>query len=241
MNNNSLENVRNLSAADKEKLAKAFLEMYEGLVRTNLGQDKTLGQSMYNAMTHQKNFVESKKSNDVATIYLRQIQAFYAVQQSQQSMTDENRDKKKQFANDAERDEFKRAAEQKTNGGIKTIDSMIAEFQRNMEKTKTESSKTDTAKPIMKTAQENRDQLPKTPATTPRAPQHGPQMPVSKLASAKELPMQNPHTAESYGAAKPRTAFKNATAKIQMQKREFENIKKLQQMLALRNKYQNAA
>lgn len=237
MNNNNLNIPRKLSAQDKEKLTKAFLEMYNGLVRTNLGQDKTLGQSMYNAMEHEKMFVGSKKSNDAATVYLRQIQAFYAVAQSQQSMTDPNRDKKKQFANDAERAEFKRDAEQKTNSGIKSIDEMIAEFGRDTKMSQAQEQ----AKPIVKTAQQNRDELPKTVAQNSPTPQHGPQMPTSKLADAKQLPMQNMHTSRDYGATKPKNAFKNGTAKVEMKGREFENIKKLQMMLMQKMRYQNAA
>lgn len=234
MQNESLNIKQKLTPADKEKLTAAFLEMYQGLVKTNLSQDKTLGQSMYNAMQHEKTFVESKKSNDVATIYLRQIQAFYAVAQSQQSMTDPNRDKKQQFKDDAERKTFKTAAENQTKTGIKSIDAIIAEYARTNEKA-TQSQ----AKPIIKTAQENRDQLPKTLENTPRAVQHGPQMPGNNLISAKQLPTQNPHKVEDYGAVKPRNAFKEGTAHVQQRGRDFENIKKLQQMLIQYMQYQN--
>lgn len=232
MNNNNLNIPRKLSAADKEKLTAAFLEMYQGLVRTNLSQNKTLGQSMYNAMKHEQMYVESKKSNDSATVYLRQIQAFYAVAQSQQSMTDPNRNKTQQFANDAERAKFARAAEQQTKDSIKSIDDIIALFQKDMQKT---------AKPIMKTAQQNRAELPKTLENTPRVPQHGPQIPASKLSSAKQLPMQNMHQSRDYGAVKPRNAFKKGTATVQQKGREFERIKKLQMMLIQQMRYQKAA
>lgn len=229
-----MQNVqRKLTPQEKEKLTAAFLEMYQGLVKTNLAQDKTLGQSMYNAMQHEKTFVESKKSNDVATIYLRQIQAFYAVAQSQQSMTDPNRDKKQQFKDDAARKEFKTAAENQTKTGIKSIDAIIAEYARENEK-----SPQSQAKPIIKTAQQNRDQLPKTLENTPRAPQHGPQLPGNDLISAKQLPAQNPHKAQDYGAVKPRTAFKDGIAKTQQRGRDFENIKKLQQALIQYMQYQ---
>ena len=233
MQNDSLTINRKLTPADKEKLTAAFLEMYEGLVKTNLSQDKTLGQSMYNAMQHEKMYVESKQSNDIATIYLRQIQAFYAVAQSQQSMTDPNRDKKQQFKDDAERKTFKTAAENQTKTGIKSIDAIIAEFSRANEKVTQPQ-----AKPIIKTAQENRDQLPKTLENTPRAPQHGPQLPGNDLISIKQLPAQNPHKADDYGAAKPRTAFKEGTTKVQQRGRDFENIKKLQQALIQYMQYQ---
>lgn len=228
-----MQNVqRKLTPQEKEKLTAAFLEMYQGLVKTNLSQDKTLGQSMYNAMQHEKTFVESKKSNDVATIYLRQIQAYYAVEQSQQSMTNPNRDKKKQFKDDAARNTFKTAAENQTKTGIKSIDEILAEFARENEK-----SPQSQAKPIIKTAQQNRDQLPKTLGDAPRAPQHGPQMPGNDLISAKQLPAQNPHTAEDYGAVKPKTAFKEGTAHIQQRGRDFENIKKLQQAMIFQMQY----
>jgi len=237
MNNNSMNIPRKLTKSDKEKLTAAFLEMYDGLVRTNLGQDKTLGQSMYNAMEHEKMFVQSKKSNDAATVYLRQIQAFYAVSQSHQSMTDPNRDKKHSFANDNERKEFQRDAAQKTRRGITSIDEIIAEFQKDMEMA---SQKSQAAQPMIKTAEQNRDQLPKTPGHVP-APQQGPQMPASKLASAQQLPMQNPHKAHDYGAVKPKAAFKNGTAVIQQKGRDFENIKKLQMMLIRQMQYQKSA
>jgi len=239
MNNISMNFPRKLTKEDKEKLTAAFLEMYDGLVRTNLGQDKTLGQSMYNAMEHEKMFVQSKQSNDAATVYLRQIQAFYAVSQSQQSMTDPNRDKKHSFANDNERKEFRRSAAQKTRRGIMSIDEIIAEFQKDMERTQ-QAQKSQAAKPMIKTAAQNRDQLPKTPGRAP-APQNGPQMPKNHLASSQQLPMQNPHKASDYGAAKPKAAFKNGTAAIQQKGREFENIKKLQMMLIKQMQYQKAA
>lgn len=234
MQNNSLNIKQKLTPQDKEKLVAAFLEMYQGLVKTNLSQDKTLGQSMYNAMQYEKMYVESKKSNDVATVYLRQIQAFYAVAQSQQSMTDPNRDKKQQFKDDTERQTFKTAAENQTKTGIKSIDAIIAEFAHTNEQ-----ATQPQAKPIIKTAAENRDQLPKTLENTPRAVQHGPQMPGNELISAKHLPAQNPHTAEDYGAVKPHTAFKDGAARIQQRGRDFENIKKLQQALIQYMQYQN--
>ncbi len=237
MNSNNMNIPRKLTNADKEKLTAAFLEMYQGLVRTNLGNDKTLGQSMYNAMEHEKMYVQSKQSNDAATIYLRQIQAFYAVAQSQQSMTDPNRDKKQQFANDNARNEFKRNAETQTRRGITSMDEIIARFQRDMDNAQ---QKSQPAKPMIKTAQQNRDQLPKTPKHAP-APQNGPQMPASKLASHKQLPMQNAHKAADYGAVRPRAALKNGTAVIQQKGREFENIKKLQMMLIKQMQYQKAA
>lgn len=233
MNNNSMGIPRKLTKEDKEQLTAAFLEMYQGLVRTNLSQDKTLGQSMYNAMEHEKMYVASKKSNDAATIYLRQIQAFYAVSQSQQSLTDPNRDKTRQFANDAERNEFKRNAEQQTSHGMKSIDAIIAEFKKDIEKSQQ-------AAPIIKTAEEHRAKLAKGPGHIP-APQHGPQMPANQLADAKQLPMQNMHKAEDYGAVKPKEAFKNGTAKIEQKGREFENIKKLQMMLIRQMQYEKAA
>lgn len=244
MNSNNLNIPRKLSATDKEKLTAAFLEMYQGLVRTNLSKDKTLGQSMYNAMEHEKMYVNTKKSNDAATVYLRQIQAFYAVAQSQQSMTDPNRDKTKQFANDAERTEFAREAEQQTKHGITSIDVIIAQFQKDLEKSQQiqqSAVAVKPAKPIIKTAQQNRAELPKDVSEKPHAQQHGPQMPVNKLASAKQLPMQNMHTARDYGAVKPNTAFKNGTAQIQQQVHEFENIKKLRNMLIQQMRYQKAA
>ena len=43
--------------------------------------------------------------------------------------------------------------------------------------------------------------------------------------------MQNPHKASDYGAVKPRVAFKNGTAVIQQEGRDFENIRKLQMSL----------
>ncbi len=239
MNNDTMGIPRKLTKSDKEQITAAFLEMYAGLVRTNLGQDKTLGQSMYNAMAHEKTYVQSKKSNDAATVYLRQIQAFYAVSQSQQSMTDPNRDKTRQFANNDERNEFKRNAEQQVQRGMKSIDEIIAEFQQEMEKTQQNPQQ---AKPMIKTAAENRDKLSQGPADTPAAQHHGPQMPANQLASSQQLPMQNMHQAEDYGAAKPHTAsFQNGTAQIQYRAREFENIKKLQLALIKQMQYQNAA
>ena len=244
MHSNNLNIPRKLTKEDKEKLTAAFLEMYQGLVRTNLSRDKTLGQSMYNAMEHEKMYVESKKSNDAVTVYLRQIQAFYAVAQSQQSMTDPNRDKTKQFANDAERAEFARNAEMQTKQGITSMDAIIAQFQKDVAKSQQiqqSAVAVKPAKPIIKTAQQNRDELPRDVVEKPKAPQHGPQMPVNKLASAKQLPMQNMHTARDYGTVKPNTAFKNGTAQIQQKGREFENIKKLQMMLIKQMQYQKAA
>lgn len=239
MNNNSIGIPRKLTKEDKEQITAAFLEMYAGLVRTNLGQDKTLGQSMYNAMEHEKMYVQSKKSNDAATVYLRQIQAFYAVSQSQQSMTDPNRDKKRQFANDNERNEFKHGAEQKILHGMKSIDEIIAEFQKDMEKAQQNSQQ---AEPIIKTTAENRDKLSQGLADIPAAQHHGPQMPANQLASSQQLPTQNMHQAEDYGAAKPHTAsFQNGTALIQHRAREFENIKKLQLALIKQMQYQKAA
>ncbi len=237
MNSNNMNIPRKLTKEDKEKLTAAFLEMYQGLVRTNLGNDKTLGQSMYNAMEHEKMYVQSKQSNDAATIYLRQIQAFYAVAQSQQSMTDPNRDKKQQFANDNARNEFKRNAETQTRRGITSMDEIIAQFQRDMDNAQ---AKSQPAKPMIKTVAQNREQLPK-PLGNVRAPQNGPQMPANGLASHKQLPMQNAHKAADYGAVKPKTAFKNGTAVIQQKGREFENIKKLQMMLIKQMQYQKAA
>ena len=52
------------------------------------------------------------------------------------------------------------------------------------------------------------------------------------------MPAQNPHKADDYGAAKPRTAFKDGMAKVQQRGRDFENIKKLQQVLIQYMQYQ---
>ena len=124
------------------------------------------------------------------------------------------------------------------------MDAIIAQFQKDVAKSQQIQQSVvaaKPAKPIIKTAQQNRAELPKDVAEKPKAPQHGPQMPGNKLASAKQLPMQNMHTARDYGAVKPHTAFKNGTAQIQQKGREFENIKKLQMMLIKQMQYQKAA
>ncbi len=243
MTNENAQNVSALTQADKEKIMAAYMRMYCGLRDTNMTQDMNLGQAMYKASAQTKSFVETKREQTVATEYLRTVYASYNRAAAREMMTNPNKDRKLNM-DDARRTEFAKRAADDTRSGMDDINSILAKFkEQTRDKTRApivQSAQQKSAKPIIKTNAQNRREMPDGVAA--KNPQHrGPQMPTSQFAPANQLPMQNPHTARDYGAVKPKQAFQNTNAKVEMKGREFENIKKLQIMLIKQMQYQKAA
>lgn len=243
MVNKNGQNVSALTQADKEKIMAAYMRMYCGLRDTNMTRDMTLGQAMYQASAQTKSFVDTKTEQTIATEYLRTVHASYSQAAAREMMTNPNKDRKLSM-DDAKRAEFATRAASDTRSGMDDINSVLSRFKEQVrDKTRApivQSAQKKPAKPIIKTAEQNRMEMPNGVAA--KNPQHhGPQLPQNPFARGAQLPTQNPHTARDYGAVKPKKAFQNAMAKIEMKGREFENIKKLQLALIKQMQYQKAA
>lgn len=239
MVNKDEQSISALTQADKEKIMMAYMRMYCGLRDTNMTKDMNLGQAMYQASAQTKSFVETKTEQTIATEYLRTVHASYNHAAAREMMTNPNKDRKLNM-DDAQRAEFAKRAADDTRSGIDDINSILAKFkEQTRDKTRApivQSGHKKSTKPIIKTDAQNRREMPNGVAA--KNPQHhGPQIPTSQFAPANQLPMQNPHKAEDYGAAKPRTTFKEGAARVQRRDREFENIKKLQQAMIIQMQY----
>lgn len=83
---------KQLSDVDKKKISESYFQLFFNLTYTNWLRGKTLGEAWYVSLQQIKQFVESKKGNNPAALYLRQIFASHKAKWSQVMMTSNHRD-----------------------------------------------------------------------------------------------------------------------------------------------------
>ena len=83
---------KQLSEQDKNKLSESYFKLFFNLTYNNWLRGKKLGESWYTALNQLEQFITSKKSNNPASLYLRQIFASNKTKWAQVMMTSKHRD-----------------------------------------------------------------------------------------------------------------------------------------------------
>lgn len=117
-----------LSAEAKQKLSKAYFDLYFGLAGANWGRgDKTLGAAWYEALGQIKSMIAAKDKSNPAAMYLNQIHAAHNAKQAQIMMTNPNKDMHLEIKPE-ERTAWSRECAKKIGAAMGVINETLAQY-----------------------------------------------------------------------------------------------------------------
>ncbi len=119
-----------LHAEAKQKLSKAYFDLYFGLAGANWGrEDKTLGAAWYEALGQIKAMIAAKDKSNPAAMYLNQIHAAHNAKQAQIMMTNPNKDMHLEIKPE-ERTAWSRECAKKIGAAMGVINATITQYQQ---------------------------------------------------------------------------------------------------------------
>ena len=121
------DTIPKLNAAEKEKLSRAFFELFFGLSAANWarGADKKLGAAWYESIGQLKAMMATKDKRNPSAMYLQQILAAHSAKWSEEMMTNPNKDKNLELTSE-EKQKWNADANKKIGDAMKTINESIA-------------------------------------------------------------------------------------------------------------------
>ncbi len=134
---------KQLSDADKKKISESYFQLFFNLTYTNWLRGKSLGEAWYASLQQIKQFVESKKGNNNAALYLRQIFASHKAKWAQVIMTSKHRDDVLQ-ATPEQKQKWAQRAAQNTTAALNALGDIIKTYSQPTQDNK----KTQNAQPI---------------------------------------------------------------------------------------------
>lgn len=115
-----------LSAEAKQKLSKAYFDLFFGLAGTNWGRgEKTLGAAWYEALSQIKSMIAAKDKSNPAAMYMNQIFAAHNAKWSQIVMTNPNREKKLELTSE-DRAKWSQECAKQIGGAMGVINTELA-------------------------------------------------------------------------------------------------------------------
>lgn len=147
MGDATAEKQQELSAEAKQKLSKAYFDLFFGLAGANWGRgDKSLGAAWHEALGQIKSMIAAKDKSNPAAMYMNQIFAAHNAKWSQIVMTNPNREKKLELAQE-DRAKWSQECAKQIGGAMGVIN---AELVRNQNKAATAKSATQSPADIQK-------------------------------------------------------------------------------------------
>lgn len=131
MGRTTAQKPQELNAEAKQKLSKAYFDLFFGLAGANWGRgDKSLGAAWYEALNQIKSMIAAKDKSNPAAMYMNQIFAAHNAKWSQIVMTNPNREKKLELSQD-DRAKWSQECAKQIGGAMGVIN---AELARNIQK-----------------------------------------------------------------------------------------------------------
>lgn len=124
------DNTPRLTQPEKDKIARAYTDLFVGLGAANWGRgsDTTLGAAWYQATGQIRAMLGARDKNNAVTEYLNQVFASHSIQMSRQMMTSPHKDNTIDIPENV-RAEFIKRANKRVGDAMQVINQMTTQYQ----------------------------------------------------------------------------------------------------------------